>query len=309
MENKPGPKVVIIILNWNGLEDTLDCLESLQSIDYPNYEILLIDNASTDSSLQIIPEKYPDIKILALNQNFGFVGGNNKGLTYVKERSDAEYYLLLNNDTVVASDFLTKLVNAIESDENIGVVGPLTLYYDLPDRIWSAGGEIDRKHWETRMIMIGEKAIDLPNKSTHEVDFVTGCCLLIQRSVVDEIGLLDERFFAYYEDVEWCYRASRAGNLISLVPESKIWHKVSPEKRAASPLVHYYMTRNRLLFMKLAGSNVLGFVQVIFLEYLRTILSWTIRPKWKNKKPIRHVMVRAMIDAAVGRWGKAYDLP
>ena len=304
-----NPKVAILILNWNGLEDTLACLNSLSSIDYPNYEIILIDNASTDGSLQVIPEEYPNVKLLALSENLGFVGGNNKGMMWAKEHSDAAYYLLLNNDTVVAPDFLTKLVDAIRKDEEVGVVGSLTLYFDLPDTIWSAGGEIDHQSWQTRMIMIGEKAKDIEDDAVHQVDFVTGCCLLIRRSLVDEIGVLDERFFAYYEDVEWCYRVSHAGKSICLVPKSIVWHKVSPEKRAASPLVHYYMTRNRLLFMKLAGVNVLGFVRVFVFEYLRTILSWTIKPKWRSKKPVRRVMVKAMMDAALGKWGKAYDLP
>lgn len=301
-------KVAVLILNWNGLEDTLACLDSLCSIDYPGFEILLIDNASTDASLQIIPEKYPDIKLLSLPENLGFVGGNNTGMTYIKENSSAEYILLLNNDTVVSPDFLTKLVQPMEMDERIGIVSPLTFYYDLPDTIWSAGGGINHSNWQTWMVNIGEKVFDLVSKSVHPVDFVTGCCLLIRKSLINEIGMLDERFFAYYEDVEWCYRALNAGKLVCLVPESKIWHKVSPEKRAASPLVHYYMTRNRLLFMKIAGVNIFGFVRVICFDYLRTILSWTIKPKWKNKRPMRRVMVRAVIDAAMGRWGKATNL-
>ncbi len=301
-------KVAIVILNWNGLKDTLGCLKSLRSIDYPNYEILVIDNASTDTSSTEIPKNYPDIQMLFLEENLGFVGGNNVGMRYIKERSDAEYVLLLNNDTVVSPDFLTRLVETMEVDDRVGIVSPLILYYDLPDTIWSAGGILDRTRWQTWMRMIGEKETSLGDSSTQTVDFVTGCCLLIRKTLIDEVGMLDDRFFAYYEDVEWCDRVSKAGKLIHLVPKSRIWHKVSPERRAASPIVHYYMTRNRLLFMKVAGANLLGFLRVIWFDYFRTLVSWSIRPKWRDKRPMRRGMIQAIKDAALGRWGKALNL-
>ncbi|MFZ6028807.1 MAG: glycosyltransferase family 2 protein [Chloroflexota bacterium] len=301
----PTPSVLIIILNWNGKEDTLACLKSLGQIDYPNAGILVIDNASSDDSVAALRAAYPHIRRIENAANLGFVGGNNQGLeTAVQEGYD--YALLLNNDTEVAPDFLSRLVQAAHADPEIGITGPQIYYFARPEVLWSAGGRIDWQRGETSMIGIG---LTQSGQSTapYGVDFVTGCALLIKTSVVAQVGPLDERFFAYYEETEWCVRVARAGYRILLVPAAKIWHKISAEAREASPRVHYYMTRNQLLFLRCTRANWQAWAATYF-KNARTLLSWTLKPKWRHKAPQRRAMWQAIADFHRGRFGKAENI-
>lgn len=298
------PHVTIVILNWNGLSDTLACLESLQRLDYPDYEIVVVDNGSTDGSVPVIRERFPVVTMLENAENWGYAGGNNVGLRHAMAQG-ADYALLLNNDTVVDPAFLGILVNAAEAEPAVGIAGPTIYYYEQPDIIWSAGGAIDWRRGSTRMVGLDERDEGQFGAEPRPVDFVTGCAMLVRRAVLERVGLLDERFFAYYEETEWCVRVRRAGYKIVHVPLARIWHKISPAAQADSPLVHYYMTRNRLLFLKATGAGWLAWVQTLVAEDLRTLLSWSLRPKkWQHKKGLRQVMVQALVDAWRGQWGQ-----
>ena len=296
-----SPRVVVIVLNWNGKDDTLACLESLEQVTYPNFETIVVDNGSTDGSVAAIRAGFPSQAVIETGENLGFAEGNNVGLRHARER-DADYALLLNNDVVAAPDFLTHLLQVIDADPSIGVVGPMIYYHDLPDTIWTAGGRIDRSRGQSFMIGIDE----CPNDDeyiTREVDFVSGCALLARISALEKAGDLDARFFMYYEETEWCVRIRRAGYRILHVPQAKIWHKIQPDDgRAKSPLVHYYMTRNRLLFLKATGAGLLPWLHTLLAKYLRTLLSWTFKPRWRGKKTHRRMMIRAIGDAFRGRW-------
>lgn len=296
------PQVIVIVLNWNGSADTLCCLESLEKITYPACEVLLVDNGSTDDSVAILRRAFPQIQLIETGQNLGFVGGNNVGLEYAR-RTGAEYALLLNNDTEVAPDFLDHLVAAAESSPKVGISGPSIYYFDEPDTFWSAGGDIDWKRGLTSMVGIGQVEQGQYGEQPRPVDFVTGCALLIKMSVVAEVGMLDPRFFLYYEETEWCVRVSRAGYGILHVPASKIWHKISPVAREASPMVHYYMTRNRLLFLRLSDASLVTWVNT-YLEYARTLLSWRLRPRWRGKARQRQAMWQAIRDFSRSRFGR-----
>ncbi|MFZ5917169.1 MAG: glycosyltransferase family 2 protein [Chloroflexota bacterium] len=297
------PRVWIVVLNWNGLADTLECLASLQRLDYPNYEVIVVDNGSTDGSVKVIQAQFPDITLIANEQNLGFTGGNNIGLRYALERG-ADYALLLNNDTEVAPDFLRLLVEVAEANPAIGIAGPTIYYHAQPERIWSAGGVIDWQRGLTSMIGLGETDAGEHGAAPRDVDFVTGCAFLVKWAVMKQVGLLDERFFAYYEEAEWCVRARRAGFRILHVPQSRLWHKISPERRAASPQVHYYMTRNRLLFLRLVKAGWRAWLYTLA-DYLRTLISWSLKPRWRCKQQQRQMMLRAIGDAWQGRWGRA----
>lgn len=129
--------------------------------------------------------------------------------------------------------------------------------------------------------------------------------MLVRRTVLEQAGLLDERFFAYYEETEWCVRATRAGFRIVHVPMAHIWHKISPAAQADSPLVHYYMTRNRLLFLKTTGAGLRAWLHTLIAEYLRTLISWSVWPRWRGKRAQRDIMVTALRDYFSKRLGKA----
>lgn len=298
-----APKVVIIVLNWNGRDDTLACLASLSGIDYPVYEVIVVDNGSCDDSVPVIASVYPQATLIETGANLGYVGGNNIGLEHAKTMG-ADYALLLNNDTEVAPDFLNLMVEVAEVDAAIGIVGPTIYYFDRPDVIWSAGGSIDWDWGDTRMVNLDVVDQGQFSLLPRPVDFVSGCAMLIKMSLLDQMGFLDPRFFAYYEETEWCVRVARAGFKIVYVPQAKIWHKISPVAREASPQVHYYMTRNRLLFLKLSRVGVAPWLNTLLFDYGRTLLSWTLKPRWRYKAPQRQAMLQGILDFGRGRFGK-----
>jgi GT2 family glycosyltransferase len=295
------PRVVVIVLNWNGKEDTLACLESLRQLDYPNYEVVVVDNGSTDGSVEAVRASFTGVAILETGENLGFAEGNNAGVQRALAHG-ADYVLLLNNDTEVAPDFISILVDAVEATPQAGVAGPTIYYFDRPAIIWSAGGAIDWRRGDTRMMALDE-ADHGQYDAVREVDFVTGCALLARREVFEKAGMLDPRFFMYYEEAEWCVRASRAGYKILHVPQAHVWHKITPAQQAASPRIHYYMTRNRLLFLRNTQAGVRAWLHTLVAEYLRTLVSWTVRPRWRSQHAQRQAMIDAIADFTWGQFG------
>ncbi len=237
------PKVFIIILNWNNWSDTLECLESLKNNDYPNEQVVIIDNGSKKKP------QAPDseIKIIYNKENLGFAGGNNVGIKYALEKR-ADYILLLNNDTLVKQDFLTKLVEAGESNKDFGLLGPKIYFAGQKEKIWFAGGQVNWLY--NKGIMKGYNEIDkgqydLP--AIQETEYITGCCLLIKRATIEKIGLMPEDYFLYYEDTDWSLAAQGVGFKCVFVPRAKIWHKGSKSSIEGSPSYIYYHIRNGLI--------------------------------------------------------------
>ncbi len=220
-----GPLVYIIVLTWNGKKDTLECLSSLKGIVYPNYRVLVVDNASVDGTAEQVRTQFPDVELIVNKDNFRFAGGNNVGIEYALSKN-ADYILLLNNDTTVDKTFIDELVTTAQSDIQIGMVGPKMYYYTDPNRIWYAGGKIE--WWKGWISHKGVREIDNGQfDQTTETDFVSGCCILVKREVVEKVGMLDPAYYIYGEDVDWCVRASRAGYKLMYEPKAKIWHKLS----------------------------------------------------------------------------------
>jgi len=222
---KSAPFVCIIVLNWNGAQDTLECLKSLKELTYPNFSVLVVDNASSDGSVETLKRDFPDLEIIVNSVNLRFAGGNNAGIKRGMELG-AEYLLLLNNDTVVKKDFLTHLVEASEKEGNVGMVGPKIYYYGHERLLWYAGGKIEfQKGWISH---IGVREIDNGQyDEISETAYVTGCCVLVSRLVVEKVGMLDEAYYIYGEDADWSIRTERAGFRLLYVPGAVIWHKLS----------------------------------------------------------------------------------
>ncbi len=226
-------KVAIVILNWNNFEDTKECLDSLKKIDYPNYEVIVVDNGSEDGSAEKIARAFPHIKLIRNRENLGFAEGNNVG---IKEalKDGPSYILLLNNDTVVDGNMLSKLVGSFESDTSVGIAGPKIYYYGQTNIIWSAGVRYDRIFMRPLFIGYREKDSDRFSKLKN-VDEVSACAMLIRKEVIEKIGYLDEKFFTTAEDSEYCIRAKMAGYRIFFIPEAKVWHKVSSSTGGEDP--------------------------------------------------------------------------
>jgi len=222
---KIPPQVFILLVTWNGREDTLACLHSLQNITYPQHDIVLVDNASSDGTVEAVREAFPGVHLIANPENRRFAHANNQALEFALQRG-ADYVLLLNNDTEVAPDFLEPLVQHAESDAGIAMVGPKIYYHQPPDRLWFAGGGISL--WRGKIWHYGLRETDRGQWDTpRDVDYLTGCCLLARRACVERIGLLDTGYFMYAEDADWCMRAHRAGFRVVYEPKSRVWHKIS----------------------------------------------------------------------------------
>jgi GT2 family glycosyltransferase len=300
-----APRVAIIILTYNGVADTLACLRSLAALSYPQcaVELVVVDNASRDGTPAQVRAAFPTVRVIENGANLGFAAGNNVGLRYALAQG-FDYVLLLNNDTEVAPDFLTALVAACEAAPRVGAAGPMICYAERPDLIWSAGGIINRRRGTTSMRGIGEPERGQFAQVT-TVDFATGCALLLRRAALERAGLLDERFFMYYEETEWCVRAARAGFHTVHVPHARIWHKIPVVDRVDRPYVAYYMTRNRLLFLRATHAGAQAWINVLMLQDLRTCLSYSIRPKWRHRAAQRRAMLLGLRDYVLGRFGGA----
>ena len=244
------PRVSIIILNWNGLEATRECLLSLRKMDYRNFEVVVVDNGSVDSSPERLAEEFPEIRLIRNGRNLGFAGGCNAGMRDALARG-APYALLLNNDTVVAPDFLSQLMVVAEGDPKIGALNPKIYFFDRPDRINYAGGV--HKWWRLFPKTIGLREKDEGQFSQlQEVTFLSGCAMLIKAEVLRRIGVFEEVYFHFYEDIEWSLRATRAGFKCVFVPGAMIWHKehFDTSRNHRNGFIEFYLARNNIVFAR-----------------------------------------------------------
>ena len=248
------PRVSIIILNWNGLEDTIECLESLRKINYNNYHVIVIDNGSEGDDVNILKNKYGDyIHIVENDRNYGFAEGNNIGIRSALKMFSPHYVLLLNNDTVVAPNLLSKTVEIMEEDHKIGLLGPAVYDYYHPKSVRKTGAGVNINWHRGTTSPVHPEPFPHAEDSVIEAACIEGSCVLIRKEVIDKVGVLDSQFFAYWEETDFCVRVKNAGYKICCALNTKIWHKVQPSYTDTYKL--YYFLRNNILFMrKNAGS-------------------------------------------------------
>lgn len=288
------PRVQIVILNWNGYEDTIDCLASVFALDYANFGVIVCDNGSTDGSLEFIREWAHEGQLLATagddhalpslgasgvpipfveydrqtaenggrpgdadsrlvliqtGGNLGFAGGNNVALRYLLQRADVEYIWLVNNDAVVAPSALRELVDRAEGDISCGAVGGTLFEQREPDRVQEMGGAtVSPWHGMVRVVGRGLPA-SAARPEEIRLDYVSGGCVLVHHRVLTRVGLLDERFFIYGEDVDWGLRMREAGLRLLYAPDAHVWHKGSGSSGRASPMHDYHNVRGSLLLI------------------------------------------------------------
>jgi GT2 family glycosyltransferase len=221
-------KISIIILNWNGFEVTKDCLLSLLSIYYKNVNIIVVDNASKDDSVIKLQDikLLKDIEFISLKRNLGFTGGNNVGIDYAKLNYNPDFYLLLNNDTIVQPNFIEEMLKGFVEYENCYAVVPKIFYFDNPKKIWFCGGKVSRI--TGRVTHYGQHKEDsLTFSQKGPTGFMNGCCAMISKESIEKLGVLDDRFFANSEDADYSLRILDSGHSIVLMPTAIIFHKVS----------------------------------------------------------------------------------
>jgi GT2 family glycosyltransferase len=254
------PIVTIITINFNQVQLTCELLDSLRKLTYPAVEIIVVDNNSREDPTPVIAEKYPEVTLIVSSENLGFAGGNNLGI----QSSRGQYLLFLNNDTEVAPDFLEPLVSLFESNPKAGAASSKILYFNSGETIQYAGStRIDPFTGRSKRIGYMEKDQGQYNR-LEETDLAHGAAMMVPRKVIDEVGMMPEFFFLYYEEVDWCESIKKAGYKIYVVPDSKVYHKESMSIGKGSTLKTYYMTRNRLLYMR---RNTAGFRKVTWIMF------------------------------------------
>jgi GT2 family glycosyltransferase len=297
--------VSIVILNWNRKKDTLDCLKSIEKLKVVGFklQIVVVDNNSSDGSQKTVEEyfkKTPSINgvLLRNRENFGFAKGNNQGIKYSIEKG-CEYILVLNNDTLVNEDLFVGLIKVVEERASVGAISP-KIYFapgfefhksrykksNLGKVIWYAGGEIDWDNVYGKNRGVDEVDMGQYNK-IEKTDFATGACVLLRTKALNEVGLFDEKYYMYMEDVDLSQRLKKKGWKVLFAPVSCIWHKVAQSSGIGSNLNDYYTTRNRLLF----GFKYARFKTKIAL-IKESILFLIKSRKWQRKGVVDYYLCR-----------------
>ncbi|MFC3561654.1 glycosyltransferase family 2 protein [Pedobacter jamesrossensis] len=283
-------QVAVILLNWNTPTHTANCISSLiQFCDHNVFDLIIADNGSTDNSLSILQSKFPKHIYIDNKENLGFAGGNNRALEY-SIAHNYNYSILLNNDTEVDEDFITPMLNYLENHQAVVAVQPAIYYLHKKDKLWNGGsffnnflGETYSKNQKSRQAL----------RNPEKVDWLTGCCFMVRNNALKQAGLLNEKFFLYYEDVELSYRLKASFGELHYFPATKIYHEAGVsgqqtknKEGTLSPIIHYYLCRNKIWFLRKYSNPF--FALVIFLKnaiYYSALLSYfLLRKRFKKAK-------------------------
>ncbi len=238
--------VAIVILNYNGLEDTLNCLTSVYNLSYPDFKVIVVDNGSLIKSKRQILKKFPRTIVFENKKNLGFAGGCNIGIRYALKKK-YPYILLLNNDAIVDRHLLDFFVRAAQEKPRAGIFGAKILNYKAKAQIDNVGSVFS---WEIgKFVDCGKKNHKRRLQNPRKVDYVCGCCLFLKSEVVKKIGLLEKKFFLLWEETDFCYRAKKNNFEIWTVPRALVWHKVSASFSGGKIHSEYFWWRGRLLWV------------------------------------------------------------
>ena len=278
------PLVSIITINYNQAETTRQFLDSCRGLTYPNYEIIVVDNASVAPLDTLIDQsQYPRLRLVRTESNLGFTGGNNVGI----EQAQGDYFFIVNNDTELTPTLLNELLLPFAANNQVGVTCPKIRFFDTPGVVQYAGYNSMNMYTGTATPV----GLNQPDGSVYDqpglTNFAHGCAMMVSRAVVDTVGRFADRFFLYYEELDWSQRIKDAGFLIYYQPSAAILHKESVSVGQHNPLKTYYLTRNRILFMRRHCSS---FQLVIFYLFFvgcvlpKHILSYAVVGQFKHAR-------------------------
>ena len=275
------PKVVVGTLTWNQRSDVLECLRTLVQLDYPNYEIVVVDNGSVDGTFEAVREKYPQVHIVRHAENLGCAEGVNGEIRYALQEG-ADYLFIIANDAVVEPSTLKELVFVAEKDPRIGIVSPKVYYYGTAKRIWFARGA--KFDWtKGRFFGFAQDVEDDGGfDQEEEAEFFPGGFSLVRVAAIKKAGFLDPGYFIYFDDSDWSHRIHQAGYSGRYAPKARAWHKPSSALGKETEGFHYYRTRNRPFFVKKYASP--GVFPIFFLYFLFEFISQTLPYLYLNHK-------------------------
>ena len=295
-------ETAVLLLNWNGVELTIPCIESLQNGTIKPTKIFVVDNASIDDSVYILKENYPFIDLIQNETNLGFTGGNNVGFEKILN-NHYDYIWVLNNDTLVDEHCLCNLIETMETDKTIAATSGKIFYDDPSDVIWYAGSTLNK--FTLRSKHKGELEKDNGQYNTPEdVPFISGCCMFIRRNALEQVGGFDNNFFAYSEDLDWCLRANKLNLRLRYTPEAIIYHKVSASFKkttsnknggTSSPFAIYLSTRNRIYIIRKHSIHWIQFLSAIIHCYFWNcyyVFALTLLFRFKKAKSV----IKAIYD-------------
>ncbi len=289
MKNRIG----IVLVNYNGIKDTKDCIESIRKSTFLNYVIYVVDNDSSDKFvLRKEYENCSDVEILVSDTNAGFAGGCNIAIREIIDNGEFDYIFLLNNDTTVSENSLEVLLSVAENNKDAGIITCKINYYFNKNKVWFSGSKYSTVLGNAKHILSDKKI------GIKKIPFATGCVQLIPVSVIKKVGLMDEKYFLYSEDLDYCRKIIRYGYKIYYTDNTVIYHKVNVTTGKDSPLQQYYSTRSRFLFIKQNVCPV--FKPVAYLRLHCSNLYALIR-----KRRIGSIMRRAYRDFKAGNFGKS----
>lgn len=305
--NAAQPWVGIVVVNWNGASQSRRCLRSLRNVAYPNHRVCLVDNGSTDGGADLVKREFPEVDLVTLPSNRGYAGGCNAGIAWARE-AGMRYVLLLNNDATVDTGALQTLVTwgeELRSLESDAILAPKILLAEAPGKVWSAGGSLRWPWLEREHIGIGEE--EDRHDTPRRIEWASGCALFFPVAVADIVGPLDERYFLYLEDVDWCLRARRRGIPIWFVPGARLWHDVSRSVgEVDSRHLRYYVSRNYYI-LAFEHCGLVGRIWAglrLSLTLLKAGLRVLFFPSYRRDAHY-HSQTRALVDFLRRRFGKA----
>jgi GT2 family glycosyltransferase len=260
-----SPQVGCIVLNWNGWQDTVECLLALRECTYPHLTVIVVDNGSTDDSVRRIQAAHPDTLLIESGRNLGFAAGNNIGIRYALAHG-ADYVWLLNNDTKPAPDALSALVAKIQIDTCIGAVASICYYADAPFTVQAwAGSRVN--------LWIGYVRLSTGPRKDDWFHSLNGTSILLARAAIEDVGLLDEGFFLYWEDTEYCLRLREKGWRLAAAPDSPVIHKVNASTQGNKLVLDRYQTASGLRLLRLhAPAPRLASILFLAIRFVRRLV-------------------------------------
>lgn len=306
------PRICFVIINYNSLEYTKECILSLQDQSYQNFKILVVDNDSSDNSILELKKMFTELEIIKNEANLGYTGACNIGIQYSLQMN-YDFIFLLNNDTTAHPKMLEELVNYIKRYPDTTLLTGKIYYKDFPNKVWYSGGKLNLIKLEGIHKGVNKYEVNIQCEKESIVDFASGCMMLIKSDIFKDIGYFDEFLFAYYEDVDFCIRLKRHNYKIVYVPTSRIWHKISPMFSSNQKIVkftkltYYLKTRNKIyltLKYKVKWQKLItfiliapkifkyffGFMLLLRIEYLRYVVYGIVDGLSSNRKRIKQLL-------------------